>query len=157
MKLERTIARENDATVKTVSGKVRRVISPKTVVLTLEDGTNQQFTIPKDQKVNIDGQMMDAFGLRKGMKISATKIVGEPRPLLHRRLEASCHSSCCLVVFISSCLLGLGQFAASLSGCRDSGGCRFCHCEPISLQAKRSMCKANWAIGDPQDTGMIVP
>jgi LPXTG-motif cell wall-anchored protein len=46
--------------------------------LTLEDGTNQKFNIPKDQKFDVDGQMVDAWGLKKGMKISATKVVEEP-------------------------------------------------------------------------------
>jgi hypothetical protein len=44
----------------------------------LEDGTNQKFDIPQDQKFNVDGQMTDAWGLKKGMKISATKVVEEP-------------------------------------------------------------------------------
>jgi LPXTG-motif cell wall-anchored protein len=44
----------------------------------LEDGTNQQFKIPNNQKFNVDGQMVDAWGLKKGMKISATKVVEEP-------------------------------------------------------------------------------
>jgi hypothetical protein len=48
------------------------------VILTLEDGTNQKFNIPKDQKFNVNGQMTDAWGLKKGMQISATKIVEEP-------------------------------------------------------------------------------
>ncbi len=39
---------------------------------------NQQFKIPKDQKFNVDGQETDAFGLKKGMKVSATKIVEVP-------------------------------------------------------------------------------
>jgi len=44
----------------------------------LEDGTNQQFKIPKDQKFNVDGQMVDAWGLKKGMNVSATKVVEVP-------------------------------------------------------------------------------
>ena len=40
--------------------------------------SNQKFTIPKGQKFNIDGQMVDAWGLKKGMKVSATKVVEEP-------------------------------------------------------------------------------
>src|SRR5262249_15722131 len=48
------------------------------VILTLENGENQSFKIPKGQKFNIDGQMVDAFGLRKGMNVSATKIVEVP-------------------------------------------------------------------------------
>jgi RNase P/RNase MRP subunit p29 len=82
MKLQRTLTVTKTptvvTTVKTVTGKVWHVNPPSTVVLTLEDGTNQQFTIPKDQKFNIDGQEKDAWGLKKGMKISATKVVEEP-------------------------------------------------------------------------------
>jgi hypothetical protein len=82
MKLQRTLTVTKTptvvTTVKTVTGKVWHVNPPSTVVLTLEDGTNQQFTIPKDQKFNIDGQEKDAWGLKKGMKITATKVVEEP-------------------------------------------------------------------------------
>jgi len=82
MKLERTITTTTTpklvTTVKTVTGKVWHVAPPNSVVLTLEDGTNQQFTIPKGQKFNIDGQELDAFGLKKGMRVSATKVVEEP-------------------------------------------------------------------------------
>jgi hypothetical protein len=51
---------------------------PNSVILTLEDGTNQQFKIPKGQKFTVDGQETDAFGLKKGMNVSATKIVEVP-------------------------------------------------------------------------------
>ena len=82
MKLERTISTTTTPqTVKTVhkvTGRVFRVFPPKSVILTLEDGTNQQFNIPEGQKFNIEGQQTDAFGLRQGMKITATKIVEEP-------------------------------------------------------------------------------
>jgi hypothetical protein len=82
MKLERTITVTKTpkvvTTVHEVTGKVWHVMPPHNVILTLEDGTNQQFTIPKDQKFNIDGQMTDAWGLKKGMKITATKVVEEP-------------------------------------------------------------------------------
>ena len=46
--------------------------------MTLEDGKNQQFKIPEDQKFEVDGQMVDAFAMRKGMIITATKITEEP-------------------------------------------------------------------------------
>jgi hypothetical protein len=86
MKLERTITTTSTprvvTTVKTVTGRVWQVIPPTSVILTLEDGTNQQFTIPKDQKFNVDGQMVDAFGLKKGMKISATKITEVPETVI---------------------------------------------------------------------------
>ena len=65
-------------TIQTVTGKVWHVNPPGSVILTLENNTNQEFKIPKDQKFNVDGQMVDAFALRKGMNISATKIVEVP-------------------------------------------------------------------------------
>jgi hypothetical protein len=82
MKLQKTVTTTTTpktiTTVKTVTGKVWHVTPPTSVILTLEDGSNQQFKIPKDQKFNVDGQMVDAWGLKKGMKISATKVVEEP-------------------------------------------------------------------------------
>jgi hypothetical protein len=61
-----------------VTGKVWHISPPSSVILTLEDGTNQQFKIPKGQKFNVDGQMVDAWGLKKGMKVAATKVVEVP-------------------------------------------------------------------------------
>jgi len=82
MKLERTITTttvpKTITTVQSVTGKVWHVTPPNSVILTLEDGTNQSFKIPKGQKFNVDGQMKDAWGLKKGMKISATKVVEVP-------------------------------------------------------------------------------
>lgn len=82
MKLEKTITTTTTpktiTTVQTVKGKVWDVTPPNSVILTLEDGTNQRFKIPKDQKFNVNGQMTDAWGLKKGMNVSATKIVEEP-------------------------------------------------------------------------------
>jgi len=82
MKLQRTITTtttpQTVTTVETVTGTVWNVVPPLSVVLTLENGTNQSFKIPKDQKFNVNGQMVDAFALRKGMRISATKIVEVP-------------------------------------------------------------------------------
>jgi hypothetical protein len=77
MKLQRTITTTTTpktiTTVQSVSGKVWHVNPPSSVILTLQDGKNQQFKIPKDQKFNVDGQMVDAWGLKKGMNISAKK------------------------------------------------------------------------------------
>jgi len=88
MKLARTITvtttPKTVTTVQTVTGKVWHVTPPNSVILTLEDGTNQQFQIPKDQKFNVDGQQTDAWGLKKGMKISATKIVEVPEVHVQR-------------------------------------------------------------------------
>lgn len=93
MKLQRTITVTKTptvvTTVKTVTGKVWHVTPPNTVILTLEDGSNQQFKIPKDQKFDIDGQKVDVWGLKKGMTVSATKIVEEPVDVYERHQHVS--------------------------------------------------------------------
>jgi hypothetical protein len=82
MKLEKTLTTTTTpktiTTVETVTGTVFSVHPPVSVILTLENGQNQQFKIPKDQKFNVDGQMVDAFALKKGMKVTATKVVETP-------------------------------------------------------------------------------
>src|SRR5215831_12765514 len=82
MKVQKTVTTittpKTITTVKSVTGKVWHVTPPNSVILTLNDGTNQQFKIPKDQKFNVDGQMVDTWDLKKGMRISATKVVEEP-------------------------------------------------------------------------------
>jgi hypothetical protein len=55
---------------------------PNSVILTLENGQNQSFKIPKDQKFEVNGQMVDAFGLKKGMKVTATKITEAPETIV---------------------------------------------------------------------------
>jgi len=86
MKLEHTITTTSTerqiTTVQSVTGKIWHVTPPTTVVLTLEDGTNQKFSIPKGQKFNVDGKTVDAWGLKKGMKISATKVVEVPETVI---------------------------------------------------------------------------
>src|SRR4051812_20893463 len=82
MKLQKTITTTTTpkliTTTQTVTGKVWHVTPPSTVILTLEDGKNQQFKVPKGQKFTIDGQETDVWGLKKGMVVSATKVVEEP-------------------------------------------------------------------------------
>jgi hypothetical protein len=89
MKLQRTIVvttvPKTITTVKSVTGKVWHVSPPNSVILTLEDGTNQQFSIPKGQKFTVDGQVTDAWGLKKGQTISATKIVEEPITVMQQQ------------------------------------------------------------------------
>lgn len=65
-------------TVETVTGKVWRVIPPHSVILTLENGQNQTFNIPEGQKFVVDGKETDAWGLRKGMTVSAQKVTEVP-------------------------------------------------------------------------------
>ena len=82
MKLEKTMTTTTTpklvTTVQSVTGKVWHVSPPNSVILTLADGTQQQFKIPSGQKFNVDGNMMDAWSLKKGMNVSATKVVEEP-------------------------------------------------------------------------------
>ena len=82
MTLRRTITTTTTpkviTTTKSVTGTVWYVQPPNSVILTMEDGKNQEFKIPKGQKFNVNGQMTDAWGLKKGMQISATQVVEEP-------------------------------------------------------------------------------
>lgn len=83
MKLQRTITTTTTpmtvTTIQTVKGRIWHINPPSSLILTLEDNTNQSFKIPSGQKFKVDGQMVDAFALRKGMQISATKIVETPK------------------------------------------------------------------------------
>jgi len=78
MKLERTTITTTTPktirTVRTVTGTVWQVTPPKSVILTLDNRTNQRFTIPKDQKFIVEGKETDAFGLRPGMRVSASAV-----------------------------------------------------------------------------------
>jgi LPXTG-motif cell wall-anchored protein len=74
-------------TVKTVTGKVWHVSPPNTVILTLENGSNQSFKIPKGQKFTIGGQQTDAFGLKKGMNVSATAITEVPETVVSHEVR----------------------------------------------------------------------
>jgi hypothetical protein len=89
MKLERiTIATTTPnliTTVKTVTGTVWNVTPPKSVILTLEDGKNQQFEIPDGTKFMINGQQADAFSLKPGMKVSATAVTEVPEMTVTKR------------------------------------------------------------------------
>jgi hypothetical protein len=74
-------------TVKTVTGTVWHVTPPLTVILTLENGQNQEFKIPKGQKFNVNGEMVDAFHLKKGMKVDAQKVVEEPEIVIAQEVK----------------------------------------------------------------------
>jgi hypothetical protein len=65
-------------TVETVTGKVWHVTPPLSVILTMENGQNQSFKIPDGQKFMVSGQETDAWGLKKGMNVSATRITETP-------------------------------------------------------------------------------
>ena len=82
MKLEKQTLRTTTpkviTTVETVTGKVWQTSPPKSVILTLQDGTNQRFSIPDGQKFMIQGKETDAWGLRKGMVVNAQRVTEVP-------------------------------------------------------------------------------
>ena len=65
-------------TIKTVSGTVWYINPPNSVILTMDNGKNQEFKIPNGQKFTVNGQVTDAFGLKKGMKVDAQQVVEQP-------------------------------------------------------------------------------
>jgi LPXTG-motif cell wall-anchored protein len=93
MKLQRTITvtttPKTITTVQTVTGKVFSVMPPNSVILTLENGQNQKFKVPKGQKFTVDGAETDVFSLKKGMVVSATKITEEPVTVAEQKSRVS--------------------------------------------------------------------
>ena len=91
MKLQKTLTvtttPQTITTVQKVTGKVLHVTPPQSVVLQLEDGSTQQFKVPKNQKFNINGEETDVWKLRKGMKVTATKVVEEPITVVEHQRE----------------------------------------------------------------------
>jgi hypothetical protein len=65
-------------TVRTIDGKVWHVNPPTYVILTLPDGTNKEYKVPKGQIFNVNGAKDTIFELRKGMTVSATVVKEEP-------------------------------------------------------------------------------
>jgi len=74
-------------TVETVSGRVFHVQAPNSVILTLENGQNQSFKIPNGQKFTVDGQETDAFGLKKGMMVSAQRVTEVPETVVAQEIK----------------------------------------------------------------------
>jgi LPXTG-motif cell wall-anchored protein len=93
MKVQRTITTtrtpETITTVKSVTGTVWHVNPPRAVILTMEDGKNKEFKIPEGQKFNVDGQMVDAWGLKKGMKVSATQVTQAPQDVITQQRKVT--------------------------------------------------------------------
>ena len=93
MKLQRTTVTTTTpqvvTTIQTVTGKVWHVTPPLSVILTLENGQNQEFKIPEGQKFTVDGQETDAWGLKKGMKVTATKIVESPETTVSQQTQVT--------------------------------------------------------------------
>jgi hypothetical protein len=91
MKLEKQVVTTTTprviTTVQTVTGKVWSVQPPNWVILTMENGENQKFNIPKDQKFTVDGRVTDAFGLKKGMVVNAQKVVEVPETVVAQEFK----------------------------------------------------------------------
>lgn len=91
MKVERqtitTTTPKMITTIKTVTGTVWQVSPPSSVILTMENGKNQRFNIPKGQKFNINGQETDAFGLKKGMKVDAQQVIEQPETVITQQVK----------------------------------------------------------------------
>jgi hypothetical protein len=66
-----------DRTVTNLSGTVWYVAAPS-VIITLADGTNKMYKSLPGYKFNVNGMPATVFQLRKGMKISAEKVVEQP-------------------------------------------------------------------------------
>jgi hypothetical protein len=49
------------------------------VVLTLENGENKEYNVPDSFQFMVEGKPASVHDLKKGMKVTATKIVEEPR------------------------------------------------------------------------------
>jgi hypothetical protein len=61
--------------IRTIKGKVWHVNAPKSVILTLPDGKNKQYTVPDHAKFTLDGQPgKTVFDLKKGMNVEATVV-----------------------------------------------------------------------------------
>jgi hypothetical protein len=93
MKLERSVTTTNTpntvTTVEKITGKVWHVNPPRFVILTLEDGTNHQFDLPSDHKVTVDGRVVDAWHLKKGMKIAATRVIETPGNVVSQQIKVT--------------------------------------------------------------------
>jgi LPXTG-motif cell wall-anchored protein len=90
MKVQRTTVTSTTprvvTTTETVTGRVFKVNPPSTVILTLDNGQNEQFHIPSGQKFMVDGEEKDAFSLRRGMKITATRVTESPENVVTQQV-----------------------------------------------------------------------
>jgi hypothetical protein len=93
MKLERTtvtsVTPRTVVNVESISGKVWHVSPPNTVILTTDNGKNQRFTLPSDAKITVNGQLADAWGLKKGMIISATRVTESSETVVSEETRVS--------------------------------------------------------------------
>jgi hypothetical protein len=93
MKLERTtittVTPRTVMTVESLTGKVWHVNPPSSFILTLDNGKNEQFTLPDDAKITVNGQLTDAWGLKKGMIVSATRVTESPETVISQQTQVT--------------------------------------------------------------------
>ena len=80
-----------DRTVETLEGRVWYAAGP-TVILTLPNGQNRQYTVPANSPVKFtdaDGKSITVFDLRKDMNVKAVKITEAPRIELASNIEVT--------------------------------------------------------------------
>lgn len=61
-------------TARTLKGRVWHVNAPRSVILSLPDGTHQLYEVPSHAKFKVNGKEKTVFDLRKGMTLEATII-----------------------------------------------------------------------------------
>lgn len=128
MKLQRTKVTSTTpqivTTIQTISGKVWHVNPPVYVILTLENGENQGFKIPDGQKFMVDGQETDAWGLKKGMKVTATKIMETPVTTVteHTQVTGTFPASGTVLIAKGAPTPAKGGAGSSAAGTTTAGG-----------------------------------
>jgi hypothetical protein len=64
-------------------------VSGNYVVVTLENGENHEYVVPPDYRFMVEGKPASVNELKKGMKVSATKIVEQPKTELSTTVVVS--------------------------------------------------------------------
>jgi hypothetical protein len=80
-----------ERTVSNLQGTVWYVAAP-TVILTLPDGTNKMYKSLPGYKFTVNGKQATVFDLRKGMRVSAEKVVEEPKTEISSNTSVTGHA-----------------------------------------------------------------
>ena len=67
-------------------------VNGNSVIVTLPNGENRSYTVNEDYRFNVGGEKASVHDLRKGMKISAQKIVAEPKTEVTRDTVVTGHA-----------------------------------------------------------------
>jgi hypothetical protein len=85
------VTRQTPVTVRTTSTLNGTVwwVQGNFVILTHENGENHEYQVPESYRFTVEGKPASVHELRKGMKVSATKIVEEPHTELSTEVIVS--------------------------------------------------------------------